>query len=167
MRKILSLAAIGLISGSILQTATAQANKDNSMAKKNLAAYHVIEKAFQTGNTSEIDRVVASDFVDHTERGDMDRDSLKAMIVWMHRENPDMKLEKIRELADDEYVMAMRRYSGTSAGEPGMPPRGESYSMSSIEVVRFKNGKAVEHWTFMEMADMIRMMGPQMGTDNK
>jgi len=50
MKRNLSLAIIGLISGSILQTATAQVKKDNSLAKKNLAAYHVIEKA---GNASE------------------------------------------------------------------------------------------------------------------
>ena len=141
--------------------------KENSMADKNLAAYHVVEKAFETGDPASIDSVVSSDFVDHTERGDMNRDSLKAMIVMMHKAYPDMKAETIKDLADDDYVMGMRRYSGTSNGEPGMPPKGQPYNMKSIEVVKFKDGKAVEHWAFMEMADMMKMMGPQMKMEDK
>ncbi len=141
--------------------------KDNSMTEKNLAAYHAVEKAFQTGDVSEIDNVVASDFVDHSDRGDMNRDSLKAMIAMMHKEYADMKSETLKDLADEDYVMGMRRYSGTSNGEPGMPPKGQPYKRKSIEVVRFKDGKAVEHWSFMEMADMTKMMGPQKMDNSK
>ena len=50
---------------------------DNTEEQKNLAASNVITKAFQTGDVSGIDSVVADDFVDHTDRGDkIGRDSL-------------------------------------------------------------------------------------------
>ncbi len=163
MKNILRLFAVVLLLAGISDRAAGQDQKNSSTANKNLAAYYVVENAFKTGDTHEIDRVVASDFVDHTERGGMNRDSLKAMITWMHNAYPDMKSEKIRDLADDEYVMALRHYAGTSSGEPGMPPKGEKYTMKSIEVVRFKEGKAVEHWAFIEMADMLKMMSPQNG----
>ena len=55
--------------------------KMSDQAEKNIAASHVVSDAFQSGDISKIDSVVASDFVDHTERGDMGRDSLKAMIT--------------------------------------------------------------------------------------
>jgi hypothetical protein len=32
--------------------------------------------------------------------------------------------------------------------------------MKSIEVAKFKDGKAVEHWSFMDMQDMMKMMPP-------
>jgi predicted SnoaL-like aldol condensation-catalyzing enzyme len=131
-------------------------DKMSDQAEKNIAASHVVADAFQTGDISKIDSVVASDFVDHTERGDMGRDSLKAMITMMHATNKDMKMETIKDLADDEYVFSWLRFTGTSDGSMGMPAG--PYDMSSIEVVRFKDGKAVEHWGFMEMRDMMKMM---------
>jgi predicted SnoaL-like aldol condensation-catalyzing enzyme len=125
-------------------------------AKKNLDAFHTVSDAFKTGDVSKIDSVVASDFVDHTERGDMGRDSLKAMITMMHQKGSDMTTEIIKEFADDEYVMGWLRYKGTSDGSMG--PAGP-YNMQAIEVVRFKDGKAVEHWAFMEASEMMKMMG--------
>ena len=42
-------------------------------------------KAFQTGDVSGIDSVVSDNFLDHTDRGDMtNRDSLKAVVTWVH-----------------------------------------------------------------------------------
>ncbi len=44
------------------------------MAEKNLAASHIVNAAFQTGDISKIDDAIAADFVDHSDRGDMNRD---------------------------------------------------------------------------------------------
>lgn len=143
------------------------AGKMSDQAEKNIAASHVVSDAFQTGDISKIDSVVASDFVDHTERGDMGRDSLKAMIKVMHATNKDMKMEIIKDLADDEYVFSWMRFTGTSDGSMGMPAG--PYDMRSIEVVRFKDGKAVEHWGFMEPREMMKWMQqmPAMDTTKK
>ncbi len=132
--------------------------EDSSAAKKNLEVSAIITKAFDTGDTSMIDKVVASDFVDHTDRGDMGRDSLKAMIITMRKTFPDMKQEVIKELADDDYVFSMMRFTGTSEGQMGMPKG--PYDMKAIEVVRYKDGMAVEHWTYMEPREMMKMMAP-------
>src|SRR5687767_5196009 len=87
------------------------------------------------------------------------RESLKAMVNMIHSNFKDMKMEKVREVADDEYVFTWMRYSGTSDGAMGMPKG--PYDMSAIEVAKFKDGKAVEHWSFMDMQDMMEMMPPQ------
>jgi predicted SnoaL-like aldol condensation-catalyzing enzyme len=39
--------------------------------------------------------------------------------------------------------------------------------MTAIEVVRFKDGKAVEHWSFMEPREMMKMMAQQPPADKK
>ncbi|MCW3106460.1 MAG: SnoaL-like polyketide cyclase [Segetibacter sp.] len=138
--------------------------KDNSMSQKNLDASHVVNKAFETGDPSGIDSVVASDFVDHTERGEMNRDSLKAMVKMVHATNKDMKMDIIKELADEEYVFSMMRFRGTSDGS--MMPAGP-YDMHAIEVVKFKDGKAVEHWEYMEPGEMMKMMEKMPHTEMK
>lgn len=126
-------------------------------ARKNLDAFRAVDTAFQTGDLSRIDSVVASDFVDHTPKGDMGRDSLKAMITMMKNAGT-MKSETKKVFADDDYVMAWMRWTGTSDGSlPDMPAG--PYDMSGVEVVRFKDGKAVEHWAFMDARDLMKMMG--------
>ena len=54
-----------------------KSNGISDKAKANIAASHVVSDAFMTGDLSKIDSVVSSDFVDHTDKGDMGRDSLK------------------------------------------------------------------------------------------
>lgn len=162
----LSFLAIGLIFGCLScnndKTEKTDGEKmtsektDNSIAEKNLAASHVVDKAFETGDVSSIDNVVTGDFVDHTDHGDKNRDSLKTMITMMHKEFPDMKMETIKEMADDDYVFSLMRYTGTSNGQMGMPKG--PYDMKTMEVVKFKDGKAVEHWAYMQPADVMKMM---------
>ena len=135
-----------------------EAKADNSVAEKNKASFRVVVDAFQTGDISKIDSVVAPDFVDHTERGDLGRDSLKTMIQTMHQQMGGMKSEVVKEMADDEYVFGLIRYTGTSKGEMGMPPG--PFDFKGLEVVRYKDGKAVEHWAYMEPREMMKMMPP-------
>src|SRR5688572_14254150 len=86
----------------------------SATAQKNLDAFHAVAKAFETGDISQIDSVVASDFRDHRPYGDvMGPDSLKTMITMM-KNSGTMKSEIKKEFADDEYVMAWIRWTGTS-----------------------------------------------------
>lgn len=131
---------------------------DELKAQKNLAAFDAINDAFKTGDVSKIDSVVADDFVDHTERGDIyGKDSLKAMITMMHDNLKDWKTEVLHKIADKDYVYGWMRYMGNSDGSMGMPPG--PFDMSSIEVVKYNSdGKATGHWAFMEMKDVMKMM---------
>ena len=129
-------------------------------AKKNLEASHVVSDAFMSGDPSKIDSAVAPDFVDHTDRGDMGRDSLKAMISMMKKSFPDMKMKLMNELANDDYVFSEMEFTGTSDGSMGMPKG--PYDMHVIAAVRCKDGKAVEHWEYMRNDDMMKMMQAMM-----
>lgn len=167
MKKIFLAAFAGLLCFCISCNSKTESTSDNKYSEqeqKNIAASDVITKAFQTGDVSGIDSVVSDDFVDHTDRGDMKgRDSLKAMVKMVHSNFKDMKTEKVREVADEDYVYSWMRYSGTSDGSMGMPKG--PYDMESIEVSKYKDGKAVEHRAFMEMQDMMKMM-PQPNMNN-
>ena len=141
--------------------------KSDDKAQKNLAAAQTIAKAFETGNTASLDSVVSDDFLDHTDRGDKKgRDSLKAMVTWLHSNMKDMKMEIMREVADDEYVFQWMRYTGSSNGAMGMPAG--PYDMHVMEISKYADGKAVEHWAYMDMGEMMKMMGqmPPMPADH-
>lgn len=169
MKTILLAAFTGLlctcISCDSKTESTTSDNSNQAQEQKNLAASNTISRAFETGDVSGIDSVVADDFVDHTDMGDKTgKDSLKAMVNMVHTNFKDMKTENIRDVADGDYVYSWKRYSGTSDGSMGMAKG--PYEMSMIELGKFKDGKAVEHWSFIEMRDMMKMMGPQPNMNN-
>jgi predicted SnoaL-like aldol condensation-catalyzing enzyme len=162
MNKIFFIAFAGMLcicsSCNTATTGAGDGDKD-STSQKNLAAFDIVSNAFQTGDASKIDSVVADDFVDHTDKGDVKgKDSLKAMIAMMHNNFKDMKTETKNEAAGGDYVYGWMHYSGTSDGTMGMPKG--PFDMTSIELVKFSDGKAVEHWAFMQPQDMMKMMPP-------
>ena len=58
------------------------------------------------------------------------------------------------------------RFTGTSDGSMGMPKG--PYDMKAVEVEKFKDGKAIEHWEFMDPAEMMKNDGPSAeNMDNK
>ena len=167
MKKIFSAAFAALVFffSSCTDTSSTSATtdtKENTSVQKNLASNDVITKAFETGDVKGLDSAVADDFLDHTDHGDVKgRDSLKAMVAMVHGMMKDMKIEKVHELADEDYVYSWMRYKGTSDGSMGMPKG--PYDMGAIEVSKYRDGKAVEHWSFMDMQSMMKMMPPPGG----
>jgi len=134
---------------------------NDSQGEKNMAASRAIANAFQTGNTSAVDSFIADDFVDHTDHGDVrGKDSLKAMIKMVHENMRDMKSEVVNDAASGDYVYTLMRYTGTSDGSMGMPVG--PYDMKMIELSRFKDGKAIEHWAYVDWNDAMKMMKASM-----
>jgi predicted SnoaL-like aldol condensation-catalyzing enzyme len=158
MKKILYAASAGLLCFCISCNSKDSGGKMSDKAQKNLDAAHIVSNAFMSGDVSKIDSAVASNFVDHTDKGDKNRDSLKAMITMMHAKPSDMKMELTKELADDDYVMSWMRFTGTSDGSMGMPKG--PYDFTGIEVEKYKDGMAVEHWEFSNLGEMMKMMPP-------
>jgi predicted SnoaL-like aldol condensation-catalyzing enzyme len=147
------------------------ASADNDLIQQNLKATRIVSEAFGSGDVSKIDSVVAEDYLDHTDRGDIrGRDSLKAMIHMVHNNFKDMKADVLHELADSNYVYTWMRFTGQSDGAMGMPAG--PYDMKALQLNKLRNGKIVEHWEFMEVAEMMKMMGqmpspPQPDTSKK
>lgn len=141
----------------IATTAEHDTAKDKEL--KNVSAFDEITEAFQTGNAARIDSVVAKDYVDHIAKGDIQgRDSLKALIRLRHYNYSDMKTEMHNTAASGDYVYGWITYSGTSDGSMGIPAG--PFNMNTVELERFQDGKAVEHWSFTDVRDIAKMMPP-------
>ena len=130
---------------------------DKLQAQKNLDAWHKVAMAFATGNPQVIDTVIADNYIDHTPRGDYKgKDSVKANIARWHTNLKDKKMEIIKEIADNDYGFFWMRWTGTSNGA-GSVPAGP-FDVTSLQVAKFKDGKAIEHWEFMEMKEVMKIM---------
>jgi predicted ester cyclase len=167
MKKILFAASAALVCFLVSCSSKDAGGKLSDKAQKNLDATHAINKCFETTDFSKLGDYIVTDAVDHAgEHGDVvGLDSIKAELVEMCKKMGDMKSEVVKEFADDDWVFSWQKNSGTmKVAEMGMQP-GSKYSFAAIEVSKFKDGKATEHWTFMSAADMMKMMQPMM--DNK
>ena len=132
----------------------------NPEAERNITNNRAIMKAIETGDSTVIDSLLASDAVDHSGPNgtEMKGDSLKWMLRNMHNEVSDLKMDIIADAANGGYVFTLSRMTGTtkSAGM-GMPPN-TKMDMTSVDVVKYRDGKAVEHWSYMDPKDMMKMM---------
>lgn len=128
---------------------------ESATTKKNKEVNDAIMKAYEAGDFSKMGDYIAADAVDHGgEKGDVKGlDSIVADMKRYHAQMPDMKSTTTKTLADDEYVFTWAKVSGTMGGK--------SITMSSVDVSKFKDGKAVEHWVYMDPNDMMKMMQQQ------
>ena len=145
---------------------TTTSTSETSQAAQNKANSQLIYKAIETGDVSHLDSIIDKDFVDHAgEKGDVKGiDSLKKMFAQMHNEINDLNIEEIANATDGDYNIALIRMTGTTAKAMMGMPAGTKLDMKSVEVVKVKDGKAMEHWGYMDPKDMMKMMG---GMNNK
>ena len=153
-----------LITGISLLFVSCTAKKEGGMsatAKKNLEANQAITKCFETGDFSKLGDYIAEDAVDHAgSTGDVKGlANIKTDMEKMMSSMADPKMEIIKELADDEYVMSWMKVSGTMKTDMMGMKAGDKFDGKSIELSRFKDSKVVEHWTFMEPSEVMKMMG--------
>ena len=154
-----------LITGFLFFIVSCNSKKDaggmSATTKKNVEAMHGITKCFDTKDLSKLGDFIAEDAIDHSgENGDIKGlANMKTEYAKMLDGFEGSKTEIIKELADDEYVMTWQRYSGTLKTDQMGMKAGEKYVTTAVEVAKFKDGKAIEHWTMMEPAEMMKMMG--------
>lgn len=134
---------------------------------KNPKSARVFYDAIETGDVSKVDSFLAKDAVHHDpQRGEVvGADSIKAILADIHNHFKDLEVDIISEVIGDEYGFTLHRFKGTST-DATMMPAGTAVDMRAVDVVRFKDGKIVEHWEYMDMADMMKMMNiPKPGAD--
>jgi predicted SnoaL-like aldol condensation-catalyzing enzyme len=162
MKKLLFLLLMGVL---IFNVSCNDDNGDDGKmsdaAQKNLEACRQINKAIESGDVSKLDQYIAADGIDHS--GMMGEvkglDSIKAHLARLKTMSSDMKMDIIKELADDEYVFQWMRITGTAANSAMGMPAGTKFDMNAIQVSKFKDGKATDHWEFTLASEMMAMMG--------
>jgi predicted SnoaL-like aldol condensation-catalyzing enzyme len=161
MKKVLFTAAIAmlcfLISCNDKETKT---NSDSDKQAENKANFEMIYHALETGDVSKLDSIIDKDIVDHgNPMGDVKGiDSVKKWFVDFHNVTKDVKVKSIAHATNGDYAFDWSRMTGTfTAPYMGMPAG--PFDMTSLDVVKLKDGKAVEHWSYMDPKDMIKMEG--------
>lgn len=135
-------------------TTVAETNKSNS---------NMVNRAIESGDISRLDSVIDVNFVDHMEGREVKGlDSVKKMLGDMHNHFSNLKMETISNATDGDYNFGLIRMTGTTTdGMMGFAAN-TPVNMMSVEVIKVNSaGKAIEHWSFVDPADMMKMMAGQ------
>ena len=114
------------------------------------------------GDFGLIDQIVATDFVEHSPQPGFapTRDGLKQNLKALKTAFPDLHYTIDDEVAEGDRVWQRITGHGTMKGDfQGMPASGKEATWSEIHIVRFADGKAVEHWGVVDQLAMLAQLG--------
>jgi steroid delta-isomerase-like uncharacterized protein len=133
------------------------------MSDNKTTMLRLYEEVFNGGQLEVIDELIADDFVDHEElppgmpRG---KEAPREMTSMMRGAFPDFHATVEDMLEDGDKVITRARFSGTHQGEfMGIPPTGNRIDIPVIDIVEFRDGKAIAHWGLMDQAAMMGQLG--------
>jgi hypothetical protein len=158
------------IAGMFLLFSCNDAAKDNDgnddfrmQAERNTSHNKEIYRAIETGDVSKLDSFIAPDIIDHAGNNGKDivgLDSLKAHLSQIHNYFENMKSEVLSEATslDGQYHFSMYKMRGKAKQNPWGMPVGMEIDDTGVDVVKIKEGKASEHWSFSSQEDINEMM---------
>lgn len=120
------------------------------------------EKVMNQGNMDFIDEATADNYIEHqTPPGaSQDKAGLKKLVAMFRSGFPDLHITVEDIVSAGDKVVARSTMTGTHTGEfMGISPTGKRVSMTSIDIVRFADGKAVEHWGNEDDLGLMQQIG--------
>jgi steroid delta-isomerase-like uncharacterized protein len=120
-----------------------------------------VEEVQTNGNFAVIDGIFADDFVDRTPMGyPPTREGIHQLMTALRAAMPDMEATIHTQLESDDRVVTHRTLTGTQTGELfGVPPTGKKINIEVMDILRFHNGRIVEHWGAVDRLGMMQQLG--------
>ena len=125
----------------------------------------VIEEAFNQGNYDVLDNIFAPDYQEHQFGLKPTVEGMKEDFAYLRTAFPDLHMTIEDLTADGDTVWGRMVATGTNQGPFMGPPTGKPIKITVFDVLRFENGRAVEHWgspdRFAAMAQLGLLPQPQ------
>lgn len=121
----------------------------------------LIEEVFNRGNLQVADELVATGSVEHQQPGMGDGpEGVKRVATTLRGAFPNFTLTIEDLVVDGDRVWARQRGGGTNLGSFfGHPATGKTAYIEVFDVVRFEDGKVVEHWGVPDQLGMLIQLG--------
>jgi steroid delta-isomerase-like uncharacterized protein len=113
------------------------------------------------GNLGIIDELIHDDLIEHDPIAPTpDKDGVRQFFAMVKTGFPDMRFEVLHTVAEGDLVMAHGRIEGTHDGDfMGIPATGRRISVPVVDIVRFRDGRAAEHWGVTDTGAMMEQLG--------
>jgi predicted ester cyclase len=132
-------------------------------AEENKALFRrTYEELLNGGDLSVAKELVALDFINHEAPPGRDRgpESMRGLATMLRTAFPDLHFVIEELIAEGDMVAGRLTMSGTHEGPlMGTPPTGRSVRQDHMHFVRFRDGKAIEHWGVRDELGMMKQLG--------
>lgn len=123
-----------------------------------------------SGKTEGIEEIVGEKFVSNIPMPGLSStgiQQLKDMIAKSSTAFTDNKTEEMHMITEGDCVVMHYRWKGVNTGSmgEGMPATNKPIDVQTVDVLRFENGKVVEHWGYMEEFKMMEQLGMMGGEE--
>ena len=132
------------------------------MSDSNKAAMHRVYQVLNTGNMGEADEVIAYNAVSHEVPPEYPPglDGWKQYFTDFRNAFPDLRFQIMDTIAEGDTVVCRCLMKGTHRGAfMGIPATGKRINITGVDIARFREGKAVEHWAYYDELGMMQQLG--------
>jgi predicted ester cyclase len=109
-----------------------------------------VNEALNRKDLTILDEFMAPDYVDHTNQLHGKEDA-RQLYVGIYKDMPDFHRTIEDIIAEGDKVWIRFKTSGTA-------PTGKKIEMTTVSILRFVNGKAVEGWTVPRVTGQNRLI---------
>lgn len=121
-----------------------------------------MDEVFNKGNLAHADQMMAPDYKEGNPSPGQEPgiEGFKKWVTQFRASFPDLKTEVSQVIIDDDWAAVHIRQTGTHKGSiMGEKPTGNLVDVRGVDLVRFVDGKAVEHWGYYEEAKLLEQLG--------
>jgi len=120
----------------------------------------IVEIGFGKADLSIIDNNIADDFIEHQFGMNGGKEGLKKVIRSLHNAFPNIKYHIINYSLNNDVVWYHFQCNGTHMGAfMGYPSTGKNFTIDVIDIMKFLNGKMIEHWGSPDRFALLVQLG--------
>jgi predicted ester cyclase len=120
------------------------------------------EEILPACDVSGLEEVVDPDIVSHGSRPEEPPgiEGMKRTMFWLARVFSDQRWEIHHVIGDGDMVALHATHHARHTGElMGIPPTNRQVAYNYVHILRFRDGKAVEHWSVRDDMTLLRQLG--------
>ena|SRR5215216_1839731 len=125
-------------------------------------ARRIWEEIFPTGDVNGLAEVLAEDGIDHGARPDEPQGLAGAQqtMLWLRSVFSEQRWEIRQVVGEGDIVVVYCTLHGRHTGDlMGIPPTNREVAQDYVHIVRFRDGKVVEHWGVRDDMGLMRQLG--------
>jgi predicted ester cyclase len=134
----------------------------SEIERNKATARRTLEEILPACDVEALASVTDPDVVAHGRRPDEPEgfEGVKRTMLWLGRVFSDQRWEIHQVLGDGDLVAIRATHHGRQTGDlMGIPPSGREVAYDYVHILRFRDGKAIEHWSVRDDMTLMRQLG--------
>jgi predicted ester cyclase len=125
-------------------------------------ARRTLEEIFPAADMEALSEVVHADCFNHELPAGLPQglQGMQQVMLWLNRAFADLHYDIHQVIAEGDTAVVYCTMRGRHIGEfMGVPPTQHSVASHQVHIVRFQDGKGIEHWAVRDDLTLMRQLG--------